>query len=579
MFSHEAKNLATILGLLEKVRESHPSVHLDEAFDKLTELANALKNQGEFDFALEMIASLAALDFGRVLPLTGDGSQRDGLAAGLNMLAEELKFAVVSKTEIESQKHFLQSILDASQSSIFVKSMDRKYVLVNSEFEKIMEVKRENVIGKTDSEIFSKINTVSLFTYDPDLGKFGSPHTIEQPLVMESGDKWFLTTKFPIKNKKDEVEYFGGFVTDITELRMKQTELEQTMAAINESSIIVWTDAKGKITSVNQNFTNISGFSRDEIVGRDHRIINSGTHPKKFFSQIWKIITSGQIWKGEIKNKTKEGKFYWVHTVISPVRDFSGKIYKFLAVHFDITAEKEAQQSLLQSSKMVSLGEMAAGIAHEINNPLAIIHGKAEQISREIEGGSFDLEKIRKSLSKIVTTAERIARIIKGLRAFSRNSETDPMENIKVSQIVDDTLELCKEYFKNSSIELRVNCSADIWIECRPSQVAQVLMNLLSNAHDAVMHLPEKWVNLDVGVKDLMVEISITDSGTGIEPKIVEKMMDPFFTTKDVGKGTGLGLSISKGIVAVHHGQLRYDSGCQHTRFILDLPSKQTNHK
>lgn len=234
---------------------------------------------------------------------------------------------------------------------------------------------------------------------------------------------------------------------------------------------------------------------------------------------------------------------------------------------------RKQQVKLALSSKMSSLGEMAGGIAHEINNPLTIINSKALVITKLLEKDKPDLPKIESELKKIEDTTDRIAKIIRGLSAFARNTEGDPMEPAMVSKIIQDTLELCRERFKNHHIELKVNIVDDAIIDCRPHQISQVVLNLLNNAHDAVLNLPEKWINVEVARNNAWVMIKITDSGSGIDPTIIDKIMEPFFTTKEVGKGTGLGLSISKGIIEDHRGQLRYENFKNHTQFVIQLPA------
>ncbi len=236
----------------------------------------------------------------------------------------------------------------------------------------------------------------------------------------------------------------------------------------------------------------------------------------------------------------------------------------------------DQQKMIISTSKMLALGEMAGGIAHEINNPLAIIHGKSNQLKRLLAKETIDLPECLAQLTKIEVTTERIAKIIRGLRAFSRNSDADPMENFSILRIFEDTLELCKDRFKNRGTELKVNCTTDELLECRASEISQILMNLLGNALEAVENLPEKWVELDVKIIGGRAEISVTDSGLCIEPKVVDKMMQPFYTTKEVGKGTGLGLSISKGLAESHQGELFYDDSAKHTRFVLRLPLRQS---
>lgn len=236
---------------------------------------------------------------------------------------------------------------------------------------------------------------------------------------------------------------------------------------------------------------------------------------------------------------------------------------------------EENKAQLIHSSKMASLGEMAGGMAHEINSPLAIIMGKSSLLRRLLDRGNIDIEHFKNELKKIEQTTERISKIIQGLRAFSRNSESDSMENSNLKQIINDTVELCQERFKHDSIEIRIHCSETIFLQCKSSQISQILLNLLNNSADAIKKRNEKWIAIEASFNNNLITISVTDCGHGIANEIVAKMMEPFFTTKDVDKGTGLGLSISKGIAESHHGRLYYDPNYPNTRFILELPIVQ----
>lgn len=227
---------------------------------------------------------------------------------------------------------------------------------------------------------------------------------------------------------------------------------------------------------------------------------------------------------------------------------------------------------LENASKLATLGEMAGEIAHEINNPLTVICGKVDQMKRKIDAGTIDTEKMKEGLILIKTTSARITKIIKGLRSFSRNSENDPLVPTSIRVMIEDTLVLCKERFSSSSVELIVEFEGDVTVECRPSQISQVVMNLLGNAHDAIENRVEKWVKLRVTYDDKIARISVTDCGRGIPPEILEKIMQPYFTTKELGKGTGLGLSISKGIIENHAGKFYYDSESPNTSFVIEIP-------
>ncbi len=260
--------------------------------------------------------------------------------------------------------------------------------------------------------------------------------------------------------------------------------------------------------------------------------------------------------------------------------DQNGEAERMVGCNWDIServareqAIRAQQAQLLQSAKMASLGEMAGGIAHEINNPLAIILAKAHQVRRRLGAPPIDAPQVEAEIAKIEDTAERIGKIIRGLRTFSRHAEGDPMMEVPFGDVLRDTLELCKERFAKSLVALQIEGETNLAVRCRPAQISQVLMNLLNNAHDAVHELPEKWIRVraEVGPGERL-RVSVTDSGHGISPSVVAKMMDPFFTTKEVGRGTGLGLSISKSILEDHGGSLGYDPTSHHTRFVLEVP-------
>ena len=233
---------------------------------------------------------------------------------------------------------------------------------------------------------------------------------------------------------------------------------------------------------------------------------------------------------------------------------------------------EESKIQLIHSSKMASLGEMAGGMAHEINNPLTIIQGKVKILSLMMEDNQMDKPFMQEEIQKIKFTADRIGKIVRGLRTFSRASDNDPFERTQLNVIFKETLDLCSEKFKFYGVNLEISPIPPVQISCRPSQISQVLLNLFNNANDAVELLSEKWIRVDFKQTDQMMSISITDSGPGIPMEVADKIMEPFFTTKEVGKGTGLGLSITKGIIEAHKGKFWYNKNSPHTQFIIELP-------
>ena len=233
---------------------------------------------------------------------------------------------------------------------------------------------------------------------------------------------------------------------------------------------------------------------------------------------------------------------------------------------------KNHQQEIIHAARLSSLGEMASGIAHEINNPLAIIRGKTEILQMKLEAGEVPKEELLKTTETILSTLTRTSKIVKGLLAFSRSEGQAEFQNISIDQTLGEILGLFQERVKAQNIQLKINTAKNLYIKGSSLQLGQVIMNLINNAFDAIENSPEKWIQIDLLKSSTGAQLTIMDSGPGIPTEVRKKIMEPFFTTKDVGKGTGLGLSISKSIIESHDGKLWLDEQCPNTRFVIDLP-------
>lgn len=240
------------------------------------------------------------------------------------------------------------------------------------------------------------------------------------------------------------------------------------------------------------------------------------------------------------------------------------------------TQQLEAEHlKVLSSSKFAALGQMAAGVAHEINNPLAVIAGHAQQLEEICAMPNFNRELAAEMLQSIRSSVKRITKIIAGMRSISRDGSRDPMQVHSLEALLGDLLALCRERFQNEGVRLDfVAPNESIRARCRSVELQQVVLNLLNNAFDAVRWQEEKWVRLELRADETEVAITVVDSGPGVSPSARAHLFQPFFTTKPVGQGTGLGLSISKGIVEAHGGTISAEPTMpgQGARFVVKLP-------
>lgn len=266
---------------------------------------------------------------------------------------------------------------------------------------------------------------------------------------------------------------------------------------------------------------------------------------------------------------TPKGRTLWINLQAVPTKlDAHETLWNGFLL--DCTAQIKLQQEVefersksAHNAKLASLGEMSAGIAHEINNPLGIIEGNLELLEKL----KSDPEKFSKKLNSLKLATDRIAKIVGSLRRFSRSDASEDLRPESLQRIIADSMVLVETKARNAQVPLKLNVSEDPWILCNETEIQQVLINLLNNAIDAVKRTPRPWVTIDLQVSRPHCILRVTDSGNGIPPKIQEKLFQPFFTTKQVGEGTGLGLSITKDILERLGAEIRVDPTSKNTCF------------
>ena len=342
--------------------------------------------------------------------------------------------------------------------------------------------------------------------------------------------------------------------------------------------VIMAVNRHRSILFVNKKFND---SEREALVGLTITDLFPEGENQMFYIQLNALLDSGLTFTNDSVVSRAEGANRY-HSVRTSTMNWKNNSDAGIIILTDVTEKNVLQRVLeqeravaFQNAKMATLGEMAGGIAHEINNPLSIIQLLSKQMEELAIEGTISTEEIQRVSGKIDSTVQRISKITRGLLAFSRGNGGDPFAKERVGKLLDDTLVLCQEKIKKNSVNLELILPPeDIWIECRTVQISQVILNLIGNAIDAVENLTEKWICLEVLNRGNEIEIQITDSGNGIPTELRDKILSPFFTTKPIGKGTGLGLSVSKGIIEDHHGKLMLNTNCKNTQFVIVLPCK-----
>ena len=323
-------------------------------------------------------------------------------------------------------------------------------------------------------------------------------------------------------------------------------DLADTNFALNQAAIVATTNVKGQITFVNDKFVEISKYSRDELIGQDHRIINSDHHSKEFIRDLWTTIANGRIWRGELRNRAKDGSIYWVDTTIVPFLDERRKPYQYMAIRYEITDRKRSEDKLREQAALARLGEMAAVVAHEVKNPLAAIKGALQVIGGRMPAESRD----RLIMSDIVARVDSLNDIVQDLLVFARPREPQ-LAPVSIADLIESTASLVRRDPAYASLGIAVSGAKPV-VPLDVDQMRTVFLNLLLNAAQASG--ASGRITVTIAADDLAATIAVTDDGPGIPADVRPRIFEPFFTTKH--RGTGLGLPTARRVVERHRGTI-----------------------
>jgi PAS domain S-box-containing protein len=394
---------------------------------------------------------------------------------------------------------------------------------------------------------FSLVTTQTIFQAMKEIN-----YLIDQASITFIGhyNKLLSTTKFALAESSED-------------LKITLKELNDLKNALNESTIFAVTDKNDNIIYANDKFCEITKYTREELIGQNHSIYNSGYHSKQFFEKIWNTIQQGKVWNGEILNKAKDGSLYWVDTTIIPYQDSNGKTYQHISIQKDLTEQKRTEELLHKTEKLSLVGELAAGIAHEIRNPLTTIKGFVQLLSKSPDRQDHPYT------DTILGEIDRINFIVSEFMVFAKPHATY-FSRCNLTEILLSVIHLLGAEAVLKNVIIRSNFhSNELYIFGEKHQLKQVFINMIKNSIEA---LPDGgYIDITITTEKQYTSVSIQDNGVGMSEEQIQKLGEPFYTTKETGNG--LGLMVSYKIIQNHKGEITVSSDVRSgTKFTITFP-------
>jgi PAS domain S-box-containing protein len=476
--------------------------------------------------------------------------------------SEALRVTRASEALRASEEH-LRAILESTGEGILVIDRHGRVTHANQRFAEMMSIP-DDLLAERNEDCTWRFITEQLLIPEAGLALTSHIHqsaeAVSDSLMLKDG-RIIELFSCPLIKSTEVIGRVWSF-RDISQRKQAEATLERLGKAIDHTSdVILTSDPHGVITYTNPAFERVTGYRRDQVIGRKVSLLKSGKHDQQFYRDLWMTITSGRSWRGRITNKRRDGTLFTEQTTISPVLSESGEVVSYVKVSRDISAELGLEEQLRQAQKMELFGRITGGVAHDFNNLLTPILGFVDVLllsSSEHDPGRDKLLQVRKA-------AGRARDLTRQLLAFGRKQVLE-MKPADLNRIVTDFHKMLRRTIREDidiAVELRAtgNIMADV------AQIEQVLMNLAVNAQDAMPHggkLTIRTDDIDLGTEDAeahpelrpgpMIELVVSDTGCGIDADSLQHVFEPFFTTKEDGKGTGLGLATVHGIVKQHDG-------------------------
>jgi two-component system, cell cycle sensor histidine kinase and response regulator CckA len=482
---------------------------------------------------------------------------------------------------LESEAQF-RSAMEYSAIGMALLDPNGRFIRVNSALCRILGYEEEEMLEKDYRQVTHPDDVALSLACGEEIwrGRKISIQTEKRYLRKDGRVIWGLVSLSMIRDDAGKAREVIAQVEDITERKEALDQLQVQTAALKAAANgIVITDTSGNIEWVNDAFMRMTGYAFEEVKGKNPRVLKSGKLPEALYREMWQTIQAGRVWQGRVINRRRDGSFYDEEMTITPVLERNGSISHFIAVKQDVTRKLQAEKQMLRSQRLESIGRLAGGIAHDLNNALAPVLMSVEWLRLENPGSAKVIELLESS-------ARRGADMVKQLVSFARGAEGERLI-VQTRHLAKELERILRSTFPKA-IQVRCEFAKDVPpVLGDATQVHQVLLNLCVNARDAMPG--GGLLTLRIGVEEVdetyassipdarpgrFVAIAVQDTGAGIPPEIQDRIFEPFFTTKGPDKGTGLGLSTAIGIVQGHGGFIRVSSTVGHgSTFTVYLPA------
>ncbi len=501
---------------------------------------------------------------------------------------EEGLTSLLMYRNLQASEQQFRSLAENLPVSLVRYDREGRRTYVNPTLERLSDVKAEQMLGRTLRETNPASTTEAYQRMLEHTLATGEKREFEMRLPAPTGEvSTGIVLIAPEHGADGQICGAISIGRDITERKQAEESIQKLYQVVEQSPVsIMITDLSGRMEFVNTKFTQVTGYTHAEALGKNPRILKSGKIPAAEYKRLWSIISSGGIWQGELHNRKKDGELFWEQATISPIKDAENNITHYVAIKEDVTEKKILEEKFLHSQKMEAVGQLAGGVAHDLNNMLGVIIGCADMAMEDVNIDDMAIDApFRENIEGILTAGLRSAEITRQLLTFSRKKTITP-EILDLNNTVEGMLKLLRRLI-GEDIELVWLPGADLWpVKMDPSQIDQIMANLCVNARDAIVHTGRVTIETDKVTFDdaycaektefspgEYVLISVSDNGCGMNKQTMNRIFEPFFTTKGVDIGTGLGLATVHSIVKENKGFINVYSELEHgTTFKIYLP-------